>query len=136
MISDEDIITISKIASLSLQRTRMCFFVYYLKKGYLESKKSFQATLIYMFFRSARTFSNDFVCKWVMLMEFPNLASTIVSLRGIFWLYAGKDGSGSSLADLLDLTVFFSCCHSNTYVSFSLFNYYDLYNIIETTDKS
>ena len=28
-------------------------------------------------------------------MEFPNLASTSVSLRGIFWLYASKDGSTS-----------------------------------------
>ena len=42
-----------------------------------------------------------------MLFEFPNLASTSVSLRGIFWLYASKDGSGASLADLLDLTVMF-----------------------------
>ena len=38
-------------------------------------------------------------------MEFPNLASTSVSLRGIFLLYASKDGSGVSLADLLDLAV-------------------------------
>ena len=38
-------------------------------------------------------------------MEFPNLASTSVSLWGIFWLYASKDGSSASLADLLDLTV-------------------------------
>ena len=38
-------------------------------------------------------------------MAFPDLASTSVSLRGIFWLYASKDGSGASLADLLDLAV-------------------------------
>ena len=41
----------------------------------------------------------------LMLMEFPNLAFTSVSLRGIFWLYTSKDGSGASLADLLDLAV-------------------------------
>ena len=40
-----------------------------------------------------------------MLMEFPNLASTSVSLRGIVWLYVSKDVSGASLADLLDLAV-------------------------------
>ena len=40
-----------------------------------------------------------------MLMEFPNLAFTSVSLGGIFWLYASKDGSGALLADLLDLTI-------------------------------
>ena len=40
-----------------------------------------------------------------MLFEFPNLASTSVSLRGIFWLYASKDGSSASLAELLDLVV-------------------------------
>ena len=43
-------------------------------------------------------------------MEFPNLASTSVSLRGIFWLYASKDGSGASLADLLDLAVLLANC--------------------------
>ena len=37
-----------------------------------------------------------------MLFEFPNLASTSVSLRGIFWLYASKDGSSASLAELLE----------------------------------
>ena len=56
-----------------------------------------------------------------MLMEFANLASTNVSLRGIFWLYTSKDGSlrgifwlyaskdlsDASLADLLDLVVLF-----------------------------
>ena len=42
-----------------------------------------------------------------MVMEFLNLASTIVSLRAIFWLYASKDGSGAPLADLLDLAVLF-----------------------------
>ena len=41
-----------------------------------------------------------------MLIEFPYLASTSVSLRGIFWLYASKDGSGASLADQLELAVF------------------------------
>ena len=41
-------------------------------------------------------------------MEFPYLASTSVSLRGIFWLYTSKDGSGASLADLLDLVVLFN----------------------------
>ena len=40
-----------------------------------------------------------------MLMEFPNLASTCVSLRRIFWVYANKDGSGASLVDLFDLAV-------------------------------
>ena len=40
-----------------------------------------------------------------MLMEFPNLATTSLSLSEIFWLYASKDGSGASLADLLDLAV-------------------------------
>ena len=40
-----------------------------------------------------------------MLMDFLNLASTSVSLRGIFWLYASTDVSGASLADLLDLAV-------------------------------
>ena len=38
-------------------------------------------------------------------MEYPNLASTSVSWRGIFWLYASKYGSGASLADLLDLVL-------------------------------
>ena len=38
-------------------------------------------------------------------MEFPYLASTSVSLRGIFWLYMSKDGSSTSLADLYDLVV-------------------------------
>ena len=42
-----------------------------------------------------------------MLREFPNLASTSVSLRGMFWLYASKDGGGAALADLLDLAVLF-----------------------------
>ena len=40
-------------------------------------------------------------------MEFRNLASTSVSLRGICWLYASKDGSGALLADLNDLAVLF-----------------------------
>ena len=40
-------------------------------------------------------------------MDFPNLASTSVSLRVIFWLYASKDESGASLTDLLDLVVLF-----------------------------
>ena len=40
-----------------------------------------------------------------MLMEFPNFVPLRVSLRGIFLLYASKDGSGASLADLLDLAV-------------------------------
>ena len=40
-----------------------------------------------------------------MLMEFPNLAPLSFSLRGIFWLYASKDDSSASLADLLDLAV-------------------------------
>ena len=44
----------------------------------------------------------------LITMEFPNLASLSVSLRGIFWIYAIKDGSGSSLADLLDLAVLFN----------------------------
>ena len=43
-------------------------------------------------------------------MNFPNLAASSVSLRGIFWLYACKDGSGASLADLLDLVVLFIVC--------------------------
>ena len=39
-----------------------------------------------------------------MLMEFPNLAPLrrVVSLRGIFWLYASKDGNGALLVDLLE----------------------------------
>ena len=41
-------------------------------------------------------------------MELSYLASTSVSLRGIFWLYASKDGRGASLADLLDLAVVFN----------------------------
>ena len=50
-----------------------------------------------------------------MLMEFPYLSSTNVSLRGIFWLYTSKDGSGASLADLLDLGVlFFFYVETNT----------------------
>ena len=32
-------------------------------------------------------------------------ASTSVSLRGIFWLHASKDYSGTSLAVILDLAV-------------------------------
>ena len=51
-----------------------------------------------------------------MLIEFPNLASTSVSLRGIFWLYASKDGSGASIPELLDLAVLFK-----KYSLFSLF---------------
>ena len=38
-------------------------------------------------------------------MEFPNLAPLNVSLRGIFWLHASKDGGGASLADLIVLAV-------------------------------
>ena len=57
------------------------------------------------------TSSNDYVLMQftdsLMLMEFPNLASSSVSLRGIFWLYVSKDGSGAPLADLHDLVVLF-----------------------------
>ena len=42
-----------------------------------------------------------------MLIDFSNLAPTRVSLRGIFWLYASKDGSGVSLAHLLVCNVTF-----------------------------
>ena len=53
-----------------------------------------------------------------MFMEFPNKASTSVSLRGIFWLYACKDCSGASLTDLLDLAVLFhSTCNAITRMS-------------------
>ena len=51
-----------------------------------------------------------------MLIEFPNLASTSVSLRGIFWLYASKDGSGASIPELLDLAVLFK--------KYSLFSFF------------
>ena len=47
------------------------------------------------------SFSNS--CKWNSL----NTLFCSVSLRGIFCLYASKDRSGTSLADLLDLTDLF-----------------------------
>ena len=54
-------------------------------------------------------------------MEFPNIAPTSVSFRGIFWLYASKDGSGALLADLLDLVVLLKkysiCIHFRPLVS-------------------
>ena len=48
-----------------------------------------------------------------MLMKLPNLASTGVSLRGIFWLYASKVRSGASLADQHDLAVLFVRLYGN-----------------------
>ena len=54
-------------------------------------------------------------------MEFPYLVSTSVSLRGIFWLYTSKNGSGALLADLLDLVVLLKkysiCIHFRPLVS-------------------
>ena len=54
-------------------------------------------------------------------MEFPYLVSTNVSLRGIFWLYTSKNGSGALLADLLDLVVLLKkysiCIHFRPLVS-------------------
>ena len=54
-------------------------------------------------------------------MEFRYLVSTSVSLRGIFWLYTSKNGSGALLADLLDLVVLLKkysiCIHFRPLVS-------------------
>ena len=46
----------------------------------------------------------------LMLMEFPNLAPLIVTLIGIFWLYASKDGSDAPQVDQLDLAVLLFPC--------------------------